>query len=269
MDEIIFLAGKVVGLVTSPSVILLALLTLGPVCWLVSRLWRRVRWLRWLGSGLPLLATGLWLGATLMGLGHYSLRALEQVYPQPDALPGSVDGIVVLGGGIATAVSEATGSVTLDRAGDRLATAARLAHARPEATLVYTGGRVWRRQGQPAAVYAQEWFSAMGIDPGRITTETRARSTWDNARYSLELVDPGPDERWVLVTSAWHMPRAMGAFAAAGWPEVIAYPADRRVDPGLRTLRSTPSRTLTDLDTAAHEAVGILGYALLGRWQQP
>jgi uncharacterized SAM-binding protein YcdF (DUF218 family) len=104
-----------------------------------------------------------------------------------------------------------------------------------------------------------------GIPPARILLEERSRSTHENAVYTKELFRPAPGEVWVLVTSAYHMPRSMGAFAAAGW-HVIPYPVDFRIDPqtGLRAdfslLDGLGTSTL-----AGKEWVGLVGYRLMAR----
>ncbi len=58
-----------------------------------------------------------------------------------------------------------------------------------------------------------------------MTLERASRNTFENAVLTKAMVKPKPGERWLLVTSAWHMPRSVGIFRQAGWP-VIAYPTD-------------------------------------------
>jgi len=100
--------------------------------------------------------------------------------------------------------------------------------------------------------------------PTRIILEERSRSTHENAVYAKEMIRPQPGESWVLVTSAFHMPRAVASFGAVGWP-VIPYPVDYRVDPqiGLR-----PSFSLVDglsaSTLAGKEWAGLFGYRLMG-----
>ena len=55
--------------------------------------------------------------------------------------------------------------------------------------------------------------------------EDQSRNTRENAIFTRRLVDPKPGERWLLVTSAWHMPRAIGVFRKAGF-EIEAFPVD-------------------------------------------
>ena len=69
-----------------------------------------------------------------------------------------------------------------------------------------------------------------GLDARRILVETRSRNTYENAVYSKELAQPQPGQIWLLVTSANHMPRAVGCFRAVGF-DVIPYPVDYDTGP--------------------------------------
>jgi uncharacterized SAM-binding protein YcdF (DUF218 family) len=87
----------------------------------------------------------------------------------------------------------------------------------------------------------------------------------ENAEFSRALAAPKPGERWLLVTSAFHMPRAMGLFRAAQFP-VEAYPVDWRTAAGDRLFPfDTVSAGLRRTDTAVREWVGLIGYRLTGR----
>jgi uncharacterized SAM-binding protein YcdF (DUF218 family) len=81
-----------------------------------------------------------------------------------------------------------------------------------------------------------------------------------------DLVKPKPGERWLLVTSAWHMPRAIGCFRRAGF-KVEAYPVDRPARPIAEEL--LPSRTLAgglhQTDQAIHEWIGLGAYWVTDR----
>jgi uncharacterized SAM-binding protein YcdF (DUF218 family) len=103
-----------------------------------------------------------------------------------------------------------------------------------------------------------------GIAPSRVIVEERSRSTHENAVFAKDAIRPATGETWVLVTSAFHMPRAVACFAAVAWP-VIPYPVDYKVDPqtGLRAnfdlLEGLGSITL-----AGKEWAGLVAYRLLG-----
>ena len=112
-------------------------------------------------------------------------------------------------------------------------------------------------------------FASLGIAPERIIAEEQSRNTVENAVFSKLLAMPQPGERWLLVTSAHHMPRAMGVFRAADFP-VEAYPVDWRTRGPIDLLRPFDSvgRGLERADTAMHEWIGLLIYWLTGRSAQ-
>jgi uncharacterized SAM-binding protein YcdF (DUF218 family) len=109
-------------------------------------------------------------------------------------------------------------------------------------------------------------LEALGVAHDRIAAEDRSRNTLENAAYSLRLARPKPGERWLLVTSAYHMPRAMAAFRAVGFV-VEAYPVDWRTrGPGdLTRPFGSLAEGLRQTDTAVREWVGLLVYRLTGK----
>ena len=95
------------------------------------------------------------------------------------------------------------------------------------------------REGSEA-VFAVRLFESLGIAPARIIAEEQSRNTVENAVFSMLLAMPQPGERWLLVTSGYHMPRAMGVFRQAGFP-VEAYPVDWRTRGPQDALRPFPT----------------------------
>ena len=79
----------------------------------------------------------------------------------------------------------------------------------------------------PEAEFAARLLRDFGIDPERIQIEEQSRNTVENAVFSRLIAQPKPGERWLLVTSAYHMPRSIGAFRKAGFA-VEPYPVDWR-----------------------------------------
>jgi uncharacterized SAM-binding protein YcdF (DUF218 family) len=197
-------------------------------------------------------AAGLIFGTML--LSSTVLRPLESRFPiwhNDDARP--ISGIVVLGGALDAELAAFPGS-GFHKASGRLIATALLARHFGEARVLYSGGNE-SEQGKTLLV-------SLGIAPDRVIIENTSRSTAENAALSLEVVHPRPGERWLLVTSAFHMPRAIGAFRAAGFP-VEPYPVD---------FRMKPAQMLVDLPTALEmvriglkEYLGLLAYWLSGR----
>jgi uncharacterized SAM-binding protein YcdF (DUF218 family) len=210
-------------------------------------------------------ALGLLVTITVLPIGQLLLIPLENRFPHPDSLPEQVAGIIVLGGAIDTDVSAAHGIVALNNNAARMTEALALARRYPSAKLLFTGGSADIVGPKVLeAVYAKRFFLAQGLAPERLLIEDRSRNTWENASNSLSVVQPKPEENWLLVTSAYHMPRSVGIFRRVGW-HVIPDPVDYRTE-GKARIRSFALITrLEELNIALKEWTGLVAYSLLGR----
>ncbi|TVR80835.1 MAG: YdcF family protein [Rhodospirillales bacterium] len=255
-----FVASKVLWTVIAPANLLLLLLVAG--CALLWTSWRR--------SGRRLVtavaAAGLLLA--MFPVGAALLLPLEDRFPPPPALPEHVHGIVILGGAIRPEVSESRGDVALNNHGERITVGVHLARRHPEARVVFTGGsaRLWSGRELKEATFAGPLLINLGVAPDRLVLESRSRNTHENAVNTKALVAPGPDEVWLLVTSAFHMPRSVGVFRAAGW-EVLPYPVDYQLAPPLRWWPPSldVAGSMSTLNLAVHEWIGLAAYRLAGR----
>jgi len=194
------------------------------------------------------------------------LAPLENRFPPPASLPGRVDGIVVLGGAIDELVSAARERVTLTEGAERLTAAVALARRYPDARVLFTGGSGRIFPGKlTEAELARRFFAELGLDGARVLLESASRNTYENVLLSKRLVEPKPDERWLVVSSAAHMPRAIGVFRSTGW-DVIAYPVNYRTSSDASSSRGFDfAGSLDVLNDAAKEWMGLLVYRLLGR----
>jgi uncharacterized SAM-binding protein YcdF (DUF218 family) len=174
---------------------------------------------------------------------------------------------VVLGGAIVPDVSVARGAVALNEGAERITVTAELARRYPNARIIFAGGSAALIADEPieAAIAIQE-FEALGVAHDRVTAEEQSRNTIENAVYSRLIADPKPGQHWLLVTSAYHMPRAMAAFRAAGFP-IEAYPVDWRTRGPIDAWRLFTSLGdgLRRTDTAVREWIGLLVYRLTGK----
>jgi uncharacterized SAM-binding protein YcdF (DUF218 family) len=256
-----FILSKVLWLVVAPGN-LLALLALGGIG---LQLAGGPRWRR---RGLVLSGTVAGLMAVLLVLpvDAWLLEPLERRFPQPAAMPEKVDGIIVLGGMVDTSATAAWGRPTLNHGADRLTDFVYLARRWPAARLVFSGGSgALVNTQQTEAPVAREILGRLGLDLGRVVFEGASRNTYENVRFSQEALKPQPGETWLLITSATHMPRAVGIFRRAGWP-VVAWPVAYRtgLDAGQPPSLDLAA-TLLRFDEAVHEWVGLLSYRLLDR----
>ena len=204
------------------------------------------------------------------GLGPLStwlILPLEDRFPRTDLAGTPIDGIVVLGGAEDARVAKGRGTHALNESAERMTEAATLARRYPDAKVLFTGGSVEiLREPTVEADAAGIVLRDLGIAGDRLILERKARNTAENAALAKELADPKPGQRWLLITSAWHMPRAIGLFRKAGFP-VEAWPVDyRTAGPGdAWMLFASPVEGLRRLDFVAKEWLGLLVNWLTGR----
>jgi uncharacterized SAM-binding protein YcdF (DUF218 family) len=203
----------------------------------------------------------------LLPLGNWLMLPLEDRFARPDLAGQKIDGIVVLGGMELARIASGRGVHAVNEAAERLTEAAALSRRFPAARIVFTGGAL-EIFSKPiiTADAAALVFEDIGLPGDRVILERKARNTWQNAVYTKELVKPKPGERWLLVTSASHMPRAMGVFRKAGF-DVEPWPVDYRTAgmEDLLMLSDAPSEGLRRLEAVSREWIGLLAYWLTGR----
>jgi uncharacterized SAM-binding protein YcdF (DUF218 family) len=196
------------------------------------------------------------------------LQPIERSYPLSPSLD-QVDGIIVLGGGEDPRSSAFWGQLQLQEGGERYTAALALTLRFPQARLLFTGGSGALRDLAGAetseADMAGRFFLEQGIAPERLLLEGQSRNTAENARLSLALATPVSGETCVLVTSAFHMPRAMRSFEAAGWTGLIPWPVDYRTSAFTDGIGWNLADNLQVLNTAVREQVGQIVYRLSGR----
>lgn len=214
------------------------------------------------GRGLAAAGLGLIALLAIVPVGGQMLSRLEATFP-PLSAPGRLDGIVVIGGALSAEDFDAHPASGFSPAVGRLYEAARLAKAHPEARLFDVGGPTPPAPGRAEADEAADVLVALGVPRARIEIERRSRNTYENAVDAAALAQPKPGQTWALVTSAFHMPRAVGCFRAAGF-EVVADPVDYRWSPA-PGLSFDVTGGLADFDLAAHEYFGLASYRWLGR----
>ena len=257
-----FAVSKILGFFALPSNLLIAVGIAGLVV-LCTRFSRLGSWL---------VVTSLVLIAVfgLSPLGNVLMIPLEQRFPAWDPSRGAPDGVVVLGGAITPEVSAYRNAVALNEAAERITFAAELARRYPNARIVYSGGsNALLSYGAIEAPFAVRELEALGVAHDRIIAEEQSRNTIENAVYSLLVAQPKPGERWLLVTSAFHMPRSIAAFRAAGFA-VEACPVDWRTRGSLDAARffGSLSEGLARTDAAVHEWVGLVAYRLTGKTRE-
>lgn len=258
----LFYLSKLVEIFLTPSNVVALLGGLGVLC-LLAR-FKRV------GQVLLVASTILLIVGGWSPLGRAALMVLEDRFPQPQ-LGQPITGIIMLGGAVDTHITAERGQPTLNEAGERITAVADLSRRFPAATVLLSGGANHVLTSQPVteSAVARNLLVSLGVEPSRIELEEHSRTTCENAEQSLLLAKPAAGERWLLVTSASHMPRAVACFRAVGFP-VVPYPVDYRTRGKTDLFRPVDSIAdgLEALDLAGHEWIGLATYRLFGRTQE-
>jgi uncharacterized SAM-binding protein YcdF (DUF218 family) len=255
-----FTASKVLWFLAVPSNLLLILAILGLVL-------MALRWSR-LGTGLILTAVLGWLVLGFSPAAFHILSPLEERFPlfRDDGTP--VTGIIMLGGSEKPDIGNARGVPSFGEAGERPIAFAALSRRYPDARLAFVGGsgRLFPEGDAVEAHMIRMSLPDLGIPEARVVFEEKSRNTAENAELAKALLQPKPGERWLLVTSAWHMPRAVGSFRKAGF-DVVAYPVDfQTVGPDrLNEPFARAAEGLDKTDMGAREWIGLLAYYLSGK----
>jgi uncharacterized SAM-binding protein YcdF (DUF218 family) len=255
-----FVLSKTLGVLLLPTNLLIVLAVIGAL--LTATRFALI------GCRLMIAAIVLLAIAAFSPLGNLLLYPLENRFPQWSAAQGAPDGIVVLGGPIDPDLSVAHNAPVIRAAPDRIVAAVALALKYPNAKIVFSGGSASLISNEAReADYAAAVFENLGVDKARLTMDRASRNTYENAQFSKQLAAPKPGERWLLVTSAFHMPRAVGLFRKVGFA-VEPFPVDWHVgrdttDIFAFTQFSTDGLVRTDI--AVREWLGLIAYRLAGR----
>lgn len=256
-----FLLSKALGVLILPSSLMFLLLATG------LALAASVRYAR-LGRRLAIAALALIVIGGASPLANILRIPLEARFSRPplDASLGNVTAIVVLGGAEDGRLTLQHGELSLNEAAERIVEGGRVARRLPGAKLVFSGGAGGLLETRSAAAEIAAYWRETGIAADRVLFEDRSLTTWENAVETRRLLAPKPGERILLVTSAYHMPRAVGAYRRHGL-DVIAYPVDFRLKgsaDATRVFLDIPNG-LRRLDETVREWVGLLGYWMTGR----
>ena len=256
-----FILSKTVAFLLLPSNFLILVGLIGLA--LMATRWRRA------GKRAALICLALLLAIAILPLPVVLTSPLENRFPRWDPARGAPDGIVILGGALSPDISLDRGMPDLGEGAGRIVAIARLARQYPAARIIYSGGNGSLFPGKPAEADALgPVLDDFGVPRSRVVLENRSRNTVENAIFSKAIAQPKPGDRWLLVTSAWHMPRAVGCFRRAGFP-VEAYPVDWRTLTHPRYAISTwPAANLYATDVVVHEWMGLFAYWVTGRTGQ-
>lgn len=258
MDSVFFWISKLAWLVISPDTLLVILILL---IWVLLKRgsYEIAKWL------LGFLAIAV-ITITLFPVGEWLLFPLENRFPTNPELPEQVNGIMVLGGEADPILSAQWNQVETGGGAERYLAFLALARQYPDARLIFSGGNgnILHRKNKEADVM-KKLFMEQGLDSSRVTLERDSRNTYENAVLSKRRIKPVPGETWILITSAYHMPRAIGVFCNVGWP-MIPYPVDHYSGPvNLQRIDISFGHNLAILEMGMREWIGLLAFYITGK----
>lgn len=154
----------------------------------------------------------------IVPIGLWTMESLENRFPKLESVPQDMKGMILLGVSFDKMVSAARKEISYTPAAGSFIKFIELAKEYPNLQLVFSGNPF-------EAETAKKQFRLLGIDPARVVFEGDSKDTKENAAKTADLIHPKANEKWLLVTSAYHMPRAVGLFEKAGF-HVTPYPVD-------------------------------------------
>ena len=261
MGDNFFSLSKYIWTVISPDSLFIILLTLCLLLFLLRQTKKATLLL-----GLLVFCT---LFLSFFSVGDWMLYPLESRFQHNPDLPEQIDGIIVLGGPVIPDRSVEWQQLETNQFHERLSSFIQLAQLYPDARLIFSGGNASTDENEPTeALIAETYFLKTGISAERLLIENKARNTAENVSYSMQLAGPQSNETWLIITTAFHMPRAMGVFCQQNW-KVIPYPVDHQTlpsklyQPGFSLIGHANHLVL-----ASHEWLGLLAYYLSGKTRQ-
>lgn len=214
MDQIVF---KIFGWLINIDHLILFFLILGVLLLFT-------RWWRW-GRRSVVLSSFILMITTIIPTGFWLVSWLENRFPEQHEIPSDAKGLILLGGSYDWYTTVSRDRPSYNLAGGRIIDFVALARKYPHLPILFTGGGRHDNPRANEAFNAKQTLEALGVDLNRITFEDKSKTTAENAINSYNLIKPKSGEKWVLVTSAYQMPRSVALFRGVGW-ELIPYPVD-------------------------------------------
>ena len=203
--------------------------------------------------------------------GLYLLVKLEGKYKNISSLPKKVDGILILGGPSSASITKKYNQVSFNSHGERLTESIKLIKKYQSAKIIFSGGSGHKNKNfdRSHAYVAKKFYNEMGFKDN-IIYEFESRNTYENIIFSKKIANPKNNEVWLLVTSAFHMPRAINTAKKQKW-NMIPYPVDYQTLGDSTKYKISILHILNYINTfnfASHEWVGLISYYILNRTEK-
>ena len=198
--------------------------------------------------------------------GSYLLYLLEKNYHNKVNLPENVDGILILSGATNPFLTKEYDQISLNGAVERLTESIQLMKKYPKAKVFFAGGSGYvEHPDLNHSDVAKKFYESLDVNTKNIFFDKKSRNTYENIVFAKKKFNPNINEKWILVTSAFHLKRAISVGEKLGW-ELIPYATDYKLGKKFRWKLSTNIfYNLGSLQNSSHEWVGIISYYLMGR----
>jgi uncharacterized SAM-binding protein YcdF (DUF218 family) len=203
----------------------------------------------------------------LPAVAHLALGSLEWWYPVLHRRPADVEAIVVLSSGTRLPAEGGVPAELDEDALERCIKAAEMYHHGKRCLVLASGGKSDPSRPEPAcADVMRDFLVQLGVGPADVLVENLSTTTYENATASAELLNDRGIHKIMLVTSATHLPRAVGCFRKQGLDVVPCGCFYHMTYQPFAPARFLPTATAAqDNGRVAHEWLGLAWYWVRGR----
>ena len=191
---------------------------------------------------------------------------MEKEFHSSNFYPEKIDGIVILAGATNPYLTKEHKQLNFNDSIERLTESIFLINKYPNAKVIFAGGTGSISFSElDHATVAKKFFENMGINSDKIIFERKSRNTYENLLFAKEIAKPNLNEKWLLITSAFHLRRSLAIAEKLEW-NFIPYATDFN-KPKNFTLDFSFDlfSNIFQLQKASHEWIGIISYYLMGR----
>ena len=198
--------------------------------------------------------------------GKYLIYKLEKNYHNSIILSDKVDGILILGGATNPFLSNEYNQIHLNGSAERLVESIKLIIKYSNAKIIFTGGSGFISDIKlDNAKIANKFFMQVGLDTDKIIFENKSRNTYENILFSKNIAKPKKNEKWLIITSASHMNRAVFVGEKIDWiltPYAVDFNQPKKIKfiPNINILNN-----FNEMQRGTYEWIGLVAYYLMGR----
>ena len=206
---------------------------------------------------------------SFLPIGSYLTYIIEKEFHTNTKIPERVDGILILGGATNPLLFKEFDQISLNGSAERLVESVMIIRKFEKAKVIFSGGSgIVNRSDLGHSQVAKLFYKKMGVDINKIFFEDKSRNTHENIIYSKKIAKPKKNENWLLITSAFHMKRALLIAEKNNW-KFIPYAVDFK---NIKEFKLTPNlnllSNLNSFQSGLHEWLGLVSYYIMGRTEK-